>query len=110
MIECSDVPNVCLCFYVDCYILQKALCSASYPPCSQWQCLDPHYSGLDVAPESDHTNDDTQNVDDVVTIGRYLVDAAAITAEMFVCLTSTFESLRDKNSLKLIGFGWGCRR
>jgi hypothetical protein len=86
-------------------IIQTHLCSAGYAPRLQRQGLNSHHRRLDVSPESDYTYDNAQDIHNVVTIGRNLVDTATVAASVLVCLTSTRKGLGNRCAFKKISLG-----
>jgi hypothetical protein len=102
--------DVCeLAVHVFVVVIQQTLSSTGYPPCSQRQGLNPHHRGFDVAPERDYTDYNTQDIDNVISIGRHLVNAATVPASVLVCFTSTSKGLSDSCTFQEINLGW-CRR
>lgn len=76
-----------------------------YPPSPQRQGLYPHNGRLDISPERNHTNDNTQYIYDIVPISGDIAHATAVNAAMLVALESARERLSDKRALEEIGFG-----
>jgi hypothetical protein len=86
-------------------VLQIHLSSGRYAPRLQWQCLNPHNRRLDIAPEGDYTNDNAQDVDNVVPIPGDLVYATAVAASVLIRLAYTRESLCDRCAFEKGFFG-----
>ena len=77
----------------------------SYPPRSQRQGLDPHDRWLDVAPESNDADDNTQDIYNIVSIGCDMADATAVAALMPFVLKRAGKGLRDERTLEELSFG-----
>jgi hypothetical protein len=58
--------------------------------------LDPHHSRLDEAPERYDTDDDADDVGNIVTVLCNIADTATVTTSMFVSFKRTREGLCDK--------------
>jgi hypothetical protein len=86
-------------------ILQTYLSSASYSPRPQWQRLNSHHRRLDVTPESDYADDNTEDIYNIVPIRGDLVYAATVSASVLICLASTRKRLSDGCTFEKIGFG-----
>ena len=71
--------------------------------------MNPHHRRLDVAPERDHANENTQNIDNIVSIGGNFVDAASVSTSVLVCFASTSEGLSDGWTFQKVGLGRCCR-
>lgn len=78
----------------------------SNAPRPQRQSLNPHNRGLDVPPESNHSNEYAQNIHNVVSIPRDRVETAAVSAPVLVRLASAHKRLGDWCAFEEVGFGW----
>ena len=70
------------------------------------QGLYPHHGGLNVPPESDHTNHNTQNIHNIISVRRDIADATSLNTSVLLWLKSTGEGLRYQRTLEEISFGW----
>lgn len=87
------------------YFYPTTLLLRTQSPCPQRQSLYPHNCGLDIPPESNDSNNDTQYVHNIVSVGRNIAHSATINATVLVALKRAREGLRDKRALEEVGLG-----
>lgn len=89
-----------------CFLPQLLL---SNPPCPQRQTLQLQCLGLDEAPESDYTNDNAKDVDNIVSISGDIASSASVDTDMAVVLERARERLGDQVALEVRRWdGGGC--
>jgi hypothetical protein len=83
----------------------QSLPLSTQPPRPQRQRLNAHHRRLNEPPESQHAHNNAQDVDDVVSVGGDVADAAAVEAAVPFVLERARKGLRDEGSLEEVGFG-----
>lgn len=78
----------------------------SNSPCPHRQGLYPHHGGLNVSPESDYTDHNTQNIHNIISVRRDIADATSLNTSVLLWLKSTGEGLRNQRTLEEISFRW----